>query len=133
MLFPGEKKLKNYFQYMNSNKKKILTITCHNVYNHGASLQEYALLQYLNSLGYEARTINYTPKYLSGHFDFFSVDNPKWNKNLITKLIYIVLKFPSKLLAIPRKNKFDKFSKPPPDSISITTREFAELKFTQPA
>ena len=93
-----------------SKKKKILTITCHNVYNHGASLQEYALLKFLENEGFEAATINYTPDYLSGHFNFLSVDNPRFKKNLLFKLLYLVLKFPSKLLSYPRKMKFDEFS-----------------------
>ena len=33
---------------------KIKTITCHEVYNYGASLQEYALLQFLNEQGWQA-------------------------------------------------------------------------------
>lgn len=33
---------------------KIKTITCHEVYNHGARLQEYALIQFLNTNGHEA-------------------------------------------------------------------------------
>jgi hypothetical protein len=90
---------------------QVYTITCHNVYNHGASLQEYALLQYLKNQGHQAQTINYTPDYLSGHFNLLSVDNPKWKNNLLTKVLYIFLKAPSKLLAYPRKKKFDLFSK----------------------
>lgn len=92
-------------------KKKVLTITCHNVYNHGASLQEFALLKFLNDNGFDAKTINYTPDYLSYHFNLLSVDNPKWKKNIVTKILYILLKAPSKLLAYPRKIKFDSFSK----------------------
>lgn len=33
---------------------KIKTITYHEVYNYGASLQEYALLQFLNEQGWQA-------------------------------------------------------------------------------
>lgn len=35
-------------------KKIIKTITCHEVYNYGASLQEYALLKFLNIQGWQA-------------------------------------------------------------------------------
>jgi len=94
-----------------THRKKILTITCHNVYNHGASLQEFALLKYLNNLGYDTKTINYTPDYLSNHFNFLSVDNPKFKNNLFFRFLYIILKFPIKLFAYPRKIKFDDFSK----------------------
>lgn len=34
-------------------------ITCHDVYNHGASLQTYALQNYLLSLGHEVEIIDY--------------------------------------------------------------------------
>ena len=36
---------------------KICTITCHDVYNFGASLQAYALQHYLKSLGHEVEII----------------------------------------------------------------------------
>jgi hypothetical protein len=96
---------------MNKKNKKIVTITCHNVYNHGASLQEYALLRFLEKQGFDVETINYTPWYLNTHFNFFSIDNPRYKKNVILKVIYIILKFPLKLLNYPRKINFDKFSR----------------------
>ncbi len=89
----------------------VYTITCHNVYNYGATLQEYALLKYLEKQGYETKTINYRPDYLSGHFNFFSVDNPKFKKNIFYKWVYIILKFPFKLRLYPKKIAFDRFSK----------------------
>lgn len=38
---------------------KIATITCHDVYNYGASLQAYALQQYLLEQGHDAEIIDY--------------------------------------------------------------------------
>ena len=52
---------------------KIKTITCHDCYNLGASLQAYALQHYLESQGHDVQIINYKPYYLSGHFKFVSV------------------------------------------------------------
>ncbi len=98
---------------------QIKTITCHNVYNHGASLQEYALLQYFKNIGYQAETINYNPDYLSNHFNFLSVSNPKFNSNLLIRSIYLLLKLPGRLLGLRRKYNFDKFS----DKYISTTRE----------
>ena len=46
---------------------KICTITCHDVYNVGASLQAYALQTYLKSLGHDVKIIDYKPDYLSKH------------------------------------------------------------------
>ena len=89
---------------------KIKTITCHDVYNHGASLQEYALLKFLNSLGHEAETIHYKPFFLSNHFKFNIVSNPKYDK-FILRQIYLLLKLPSRVLDLKRKEKFDTFSK----------------------
>jgi glycosyltransferase involved in cell wall biosynthesis len=48
----------------------IKTITCHEVYNHGASLQEYALLRFLND------SITYKPDGLSQHFKLWGMKNP---------------------------------------------------------
>ncbi len=90
---------------------KIKTITCHNVYNHGASLQEYALIRYLTSLGHETEAIDYTPPYLSNQFKLWVVNNSFFNKNLILRFIYIVLKLPTRLFNLKRKKAFDRFSK----------------------
>ncbi len=88
---------------------KVCTITCHDVYNHGASLQAYALIEYLKQIGNDVEIIDYKPDYLSGHYKIISIDNPKWNKNYITKLTYIILKLPFKLEALKRKKAFDTF------------------------
>ena len=89
--------------------KKILTITCHNVYNHGATLQQFALLEHLQSQGYDAATINYKPDYLSNHFNLFSVDNPRFNSNIFLKYAYLLLKLPKRLIGRKRKTNFDAF------------------------
>ena len=52
---------------------KILTITCHDVYNFGASLQAYALQHYLEELGHEVEIINYRPGYLYKKYDWKSI------------------------------------------------------------
>ena len=41
---------------------KIATITCHDVYNYGASLQAYALQHYLESIGHNCQIIDYKPE-----------------------------------------------------------------------
>lgn len=41
---------------------KIGTITVHNGYNYGSSLQAYALVQYLTEEGYDAQLIDYRTK-----------------------------------------------------------------------
>ncbi len=88
---------------------KIKIITCHDVYNNGASLQAYALQTFLESYGHNVEIINYKPQYLSNHFKLLYVDNPKWRTNIIKKIIYLICKFPMKMLSLKKKNAFDKF------------------------
>lgn len=88
---------------------KIKTITCHEVYNHGASLQELALLQYLNNNGHSAETIHYKPFYLSNHFNLKLVGNPRFDKPII-KQLYLLAKLPGRLKDLKRKKAFDQFA-----------------------
>lgn len=88
---------------------KIKTITCHDVYNSGASLQAYALMKYLEKSGDEVEIIDYKPDYLSNHYNLWAITNPKYEKNIILKIIYLILKFPERVLALRNKVKYDKF------------------------
>lgn len=90
---------------------KVKTITCHDVYNHGASLQAYALQQYLLSFGHEVEIIDYKPPYLSNHYKLWSISSPFWSKNSILKAIYLVLKLPRRLISLKRKKAFDDFTR----------------------
>lgn len=85
---------------------KIRTITCHDVYNAGASLQAYALMTFLKNRGHDVEIIDYKPSYLSHHYDLFYVPNPKYNHGLL-KVIYIILKLPQRLLSLKSKKKRD--------------------------
>ena len=89
---------------------KIKTITCHEVYNYGASLQEYALLKHLENIGHKAETIHYKPPYLSNHFRMWVIANPKFNKTLLHKFTYLALKLPKRMKNLKRKRNFDAFS-----------------------
>jgi polysaccharide pyruvyl transferase WcaK-like protein len=112
---------------------KIKTITCHKVYNHGASLQEYALLKFLNKNGHEAKTIDYTPLYLSGHFNLFKVSNPRFKKLLLIKYLYLLVKLPGRLVMLKRKKAFDDFEK---EYIPVTDTNYTnndELKNNLPS
>lgn len=86
----------------------IKTITCHEVYNHGASLQEYALVTYLNSIGHSAEVLHYKPPYLSQHFSLKGISNPKFNLPII-KHLYLLAKVPKRLKVLKRKRAFDQF------------------------
>ena len=103
---------------------KIKTITCHEVYNYGASLQEYALLYFLNQLGYQAEAIHYKPDYLSRHFYLWAVNNPKFNIPII-KQLYLLVKLPNRLKILPRTKAFDRFHEKyiPTGTVKYTTNE----------
>lgn len=88
---------------------KICTITCHDVYNVGASLQAYALQAYLKSLGHDVKIIDYKPDYLSKHYQLNIVGNPKYNKPFL-KQAYLLAKLPGRLHMLPRKKAFDSFT-----------------------
>lgn len=88
---------------------KIKTITCHDVYNLGASLQAYALQIYLQNEGHDVEIIDYKPDYLSGHFNLWGVGNPIYNKPII-KQLYLAAKLPGRLKALKRKKVFDQFT-----------------------
>jgi len=89
---------------------QIITITCHDVYNHGASLQAYALQTYLESLGHDVRIIDYKPDYLSKHYNLWTVSNPVYDKSFV-KQAYLLAKLPGRLIALKRKGAFDRFTK----------------------
>lgn len=91
-------------------KMKICTITCHDVYNHGASLQAYALMKYLSSKGNNVEIIDYKPDYLDIQYKLLAINNERWNKNIFTKLVYLLFKIPNRILQLKRKRSFDKFT-----------------------
>lgn len=89
---------------------KICTITCHDVYNHGASLQAYGLMKYLTNCGHDVEIIDYKPDYLSNHYNLWSINNPKWEKNMLTKVLYLILKIPFRIRERNKKIAFDNFT-----------------------
>lgn len=87
---------------------RIKTITCHDVYNFGASLQSYALMKYLQELGHEVEIIDYKPYYLT--FNLWAIGK-RWNKNFIMRWLYFLYVVPMRLKNKERRNKFDDFTK----------------------
>ena len=89
----------------------IKTITCHDVYNAGASLQAYALSNYLRSLGHQVEIIDYKPDYLK-HYELWGVRNPRYNRPIFRE-IYNLLKLPKRIKNrfSKRKKAFDDFTK----------------------
>lgn len=111
---------------------KIKTITCHDVYNVGASLQAYALATYLKSLGHDVEIVDYKPEYLI-HYKLTGIANPKYDKPILKEL-YTLAKFPGRLKArfSKRKRKFDFFTK---KYLPVTSEKYSsneELKINPP-
>lgn len=95
---------------------RIKTITCHKVNNHGANLQAYALMHYMEKRGHEVEIIDYYPQYLR-HFHPFACDTPQYKSNILLKPAYICVKFPGRLTCYlkyklsKRKKNFEAFRK----------------------
>ena len=111
---------------------KIKTITCHDVYNAGASLQAYALTAYLTSLGHDVQIIDYKPDYLSRHHSLTIIGNPKYDRPLVREA-YLLAKLPGRLRAKYglRKRRYDAFRE---KYLPLTRRynSFNELKADPP-
>lgn len=60
---------------------KIKTITCHNVYNYGASLQAHALMNYLEEQGHQVEIIDYMPEYIRKTLSIGYMGK-KWRKKI---------------------------------------------------
>jgi hypothetical protein len=77
---------------------KIKTITCHDIYNYGATLQAYALQTYLSTLGHEVEIIDYKPDYLSRRLSLTTAFPFYQDKPRLFQLAYIAAKLPSRWL-----------------------------------
>ena len=94
---------------------KIKTITCHDVYNYGASLQAYALQHFLQEEGHHVEIINYKPKYLDHFFKFWYIPeySPLYklsHKNILLHFICAVRCMPLNFGTWRRKCPFDEFT-----------------------
>lgn len=111
---------------------RIKTITCHDVYNYGATLQAYALIKYLQNLGHDVEIINYKPDYLSTRYNLWGI-GPRWkHRSLLIKWMYYALKLPGRLASRRGKHSFDIFRK---KYMNITNQRYKcndELKNNPP-
>ena len=74
----------------------IKIITCHDVYNYGASLQSYALQTYLETLGFQVQIIDYTPNYQKVYDIWFRARNKKgfWgNLSNYSNVVFLFVAF----------------------------------------
>jgi hypothetical protein len=91
---------------MHQKKLVVKTITCHDVNNFGASLQAYALMRYLESLGHDVEIIDYKPDYLT--FNLWAIGS-KWNRNIFIRLLYYSFVVPRRITLEKRRVKFNLF------------------------
>lgn len=105
----------------------IKTITCHDVYNMGASLQAHALVEYLCQQGHNAQIIDYKPLYLR-HYALTGVPhNSRFNRPLF-RLAYQIAKFPGRAwerYTSKRKKVFDQFTE---EYLPLTARSYASCE-----
>jgi hypothetical protein len=111
---------------------RIKIITCHDVYNHGASLQAFALQHYLADSGHTVEIIDYKPDYLSGHFSLTGINNPRFDRPII-RWLYIIAKLPERLHSLAIKHSFDRFKKKYLKTTARCYRSNEDLKNSLPA
>jgi len=99
-------------------EKKIKTITCHDVYNFGASLQAYALMKYLQNLGHQVEIINYKPDYMN--YKIWSVGD-RWKKNILIRFLFLLYVVPLRLRLKSRRSMFDLFTR---NWLTVTAKKY---------
>lgn len=98
-------------------QKKIFTLTCHDVYNYGASLQAFALQTYLINEGYDIQIINYKPDYLNIKYRlswYVPKSSPYYEKckaNSLYRALYVLRRYIFEYRTISRRRAFDRFTK----------------------
>lgn len=95
---------------------QIKTITCHRVYNYGASLQAYALQHYLEEKGHHVEIIDFWPYAFHGRYNFFYVNSRFRYFSLLQRFpvlkFFYGLRFNRRMFkTYGRKGSFDKFEK----------------------
>lgn len=110
---------------------KINTITCHNVYNYGATLQAYALQTFLEAQGHQVEIIDYYPKYRHKR-NFWKIPNNskvgKYSQRyFLFHLLYAIHRVIKYLrdTNFDRSKKFDVFDK---KYLHITSNHYANYQ-----
>lgn len=91
-------------------------ITCHDVYNYGASLQAYALQTYLRQKAHQVEIIDYRPPYIDWHYRlswFVPPNSPYYKKcrsNVLFHSLYALRRYLKSLSTHSRKQAFKKFT-----------------------
>lgn len=115
----------------------IKTITCHHVYNYGATLQAYALQEYLESIGHDVEIIDYRLPSQTRYQLFMPYPKGKIYE-IIKKfpwLRYILCPYRNRkmLYTWGRKKAFDKFDAEHLNITSVTYHTIEEIRKNPPA
>ncbi len=114
----------------------IKTVTCHHVYNYGATLQAYALQTYLESLGHEVEIIDYRLPFHIRYELFTPYPHGRVYRLIkaIPLLRYLLcpLKNRKMLLTWGRKKAFDNFDRKFLHITSTTYRQVSEIQKNPP-
>ena len=110
---------------------KVSFITKHGVSNYGSILQTNATQEILKKLGCESEIINYMRYDLRNNklYNTLLSNQPKWNKNFLTRMIYRIIQMPNYVLM---DMKFRKFREEMYDNITILYGSNEELKEIPP-
>jgi len=109
----------------------IRTITCHHAFNHGAMLQAFALVSFLQSLGHDAKVIDYRPYYMpSCDVDFNWV--PKRYDFFIIRQLYRYFKHGYNYQQQQRRLALESFFKCYMPITSDCYKNINDLRLSQP-
>lgn len=108
---------------------RIRTITCHDVYNYGASLQAYGLMKWLINEGHDAAIIDYKPDYMCDDYNFWILpqyvrEKKNVSKSFILRFIYCVYLAPKRFATWRRIKPFKSFR----EKYLICTRTYKSIK-----
>lgn len=80
---------------------KVSIITRHSVINYGSLLQAYAIQKVIEKLGHTCEIVDYIrdDESYSNYEKTLLESKPEWNKNLITKTLYLALRQPESIFA----------------------------------
>lgn len=114
----------------------ICTITCHDVFNYGASLQAFALQHYLEMQGHQVKIIDYHPSYLqSYHFSLsVSKDSKYWSLYQKFPVLRFVKGLKDYLLSLPTRGRVKAFKSFNNKYLKLTDRycDFSMLALNPP-
>lgn len=96
---------------------KIKAITCHDVYNYGASLQAFALQTFLESKAHNVEIIDYKPDYMDFPYKISLFVHPNspvkkyTDRCIVIGFLYGLKRYLWYLPSLARKRAFDRFTK----------------------